>query len=373
MNTDQSHCYEIALMLIPGIGCRSARQLLDIYPSAEDVYHLSLSELRTVFGSHRSIIDAIRNKTTMARAEEEVAYAQKNHIDILFYKDPRYPQRLNRAGCEDCPIVLYSIGNADLNAKHIVSIVGTRRATEYGRTVVHDLVSQMQGEDILVVSGLAYGIDTCAHSEALNAALPTVGVLGHGLDHIYPSQNRQLAKKMVSRGGLLTEYISYTPMNPSYFPARNRIIAALSDATIVVEASAKGGALITANMANGYHRDVFAVPGPLKAIYSVGCNNLIADNKASLLRNVDDLFYILNWQRNHAASPGVQNELFSDVSALTKDEQTVVGILKEHGPLAIDEMTSKTELSLPKIATALLSLELSGHCKCLPGKIYKLI
>lgn len=364
--------YEIALMLVPGIGCRSARILLDLYPTAEDVYKLSDSELKQVFGDHRTVIETIRDKSTLARAEEELNYAEKHHIKVLHFKDDDYPKRLNRAGCEDCPIILYTMGTANLNASRVVAVVGTRRATSYGHEVTHRLISKFKGEGILVVSGLAYGIDTAAHSESLAAGLDTVGVLGHGLDRIYPSQNRNLAKQMLERGGLVTEYMHGTAINPSYFPARNRIIAAMADATVVVEASERGGALITANMAMGYHRDVLAVPGPWGATYSVGCNNLIAGNKAALLRKADDLFDTLGWERL-TTTEAKQMELPMPDDIKNPVERAIVEILQAEGPLETDQIVAKTRRTLPEVASALLSLELADRCKCLPGKIYKLI
>ena len=365
--------YEIALTLVPGIGCRSARMLLDIYPTAEDVYKLGASELRQVFGDHRAIIEAIRDKTTLARAEEELKYADKHKIKVLHFKDDDYPQRLNRPGCEDCPAIIYTLGNADLNASRVVAVVGTRKATAYGHEVAHRLLSQLKGEGILVVSGLAYGIDTAAHSESLAAGLATVGVLGHGLDRIYPSQNRNIAKQMLEHGGLVTEYMHGTAINPSYFPARNRIIAALADATVVIEASERGGALITANMAMGYHRDVLAVPGPWGATYSVGCNNLIASNKAALLRKADDIFDILGWECINS-SPTVKQTVMSGLDDI-KDptERAILELLQAQGPLETDQIATKTQRTLPEVAAALLSLELADRCKCLPGKIYKVI
>ncbi len=360
---------KLALTFIPKVGCKSLRQLIDITGSAEKVFELKHSDLVQIFGNHTDIIDAIEHKTTFARAEEELAFAEKHHIKILWFTDANYPQRLNRPDCEDTPPLLYYIGDADLNAQKVVSIVGTRRATEYGKEMTLRLVKGLQQEGILVVSGLAYGIDTASHKAAREFGLPTVGVVAHGLDTLYPPQNRSLAKEMASsNGGLITEYPSRTAIHPSYFPARNRIIAALSDAVVVVEAGVKGGALITANLANGYHRDVLAFPGRVGDKYSEGCNRIISNGKATLVQDSDELFAIMGWERK--ASPAARQQHL--VLDLTGDQTTIYNILSAQGPMPIEEMAHFCDLPLPKIATELLGLELKGICKCLPGKVYKL-
>lgn len=364
--------YKIALAMTPGLGCRSCRQLLGLYPDPKRIFEMSHAELKQVFGGHEALIRHIEQKTMMARAEEELLWADRYGIRILFSTDADYPQRLNRAECADTPVTLYQKGECDLNAARVLSVVGTRRATEYGKDMTQRLLAQLQGEGVLIVSGLAYGIDASSHRASLQYGLPTVGVLGHGLDQIYPPENRTLAQEMVNHGGaLLTEYPSKTRIQPGYFPARNRIIAALSDATIVVEASENGGALITAGIAGSYHRDVFAVPGRVFDAYSKGCNNLIANNRAVILRSMDDLFYHLNWtfhQEKQQPQIGIQQELFASMS---QDEQKVYGILQKESGLSMEEIEPKCELSLPKIANALLNLELNNLVKCLPGKIYK--
>jgi DNA processing protein len=360
---------KLALTFIPKVGCKSLRQLIDITGSAEKVFELKHNDLVQIFGNHTDIIDAIEHKTTFARAEEELAFAEKHHIKILWFTDANYPQRLNRPDCEDTPPLLYYIGDADLNAQKVVSIVGTRRATEYGKEMTRLMVKGLQQEGILVVSGLAYGIDTASHKAAREFGLPTIGVVAHGLDTLYPPQNRSLAKEMASsNGGLITEYPSRTAIHPSYFPARNRIIAALSDAVVVVEAGVKGGALITANLANGYHRDVLAFPGRVSDKYSEGCNRIISNGKATLVQDSDELFAIMGWERK--SSPAARQQRL--VLDLTGDQTTIYNILSAQGPMPIEEMAHFCDLPLPKIATELLGLELKGICKCLPGKVYKL-
>lgn len=362
------HFYEIALTMLPGIGCRSARQLLEIVDSAEALFNMSGSELRHIFGQRADIVKAIKEKSVFNAVEKELKFVEKNKIRVLYYKEADFPQRLNLPGCVDSPIVIYTLGNADLNPERAVSVVGTRKATVQGIDLTHKLVTDLRGEGITIVSGLAIGIDAASHSAAIECGLPTVGVLAHGLNRLYPPQNRNLAKQMLACGGsLLTEIRTDIPMKPGLFPARNRIIAALSDATVVVEASRKGGALITANIANSYNRDLFAFPGRIGDKNSEGCNAIIAACKAMLIRDADDLMLNMGWERK-TKQAGKQTTLFPKLNA---DEQAVYDVLAAHQDIAMDEIPDFCDLAMPKIAAALLSLELKNLCRCLPGKIYK--
>ncbi len=358
----------IALAFTPGLGNASLRKLIDLYPD-ENIFDLPLAELRTAFGHRENIINDLHNKSTFRRAEEELAFCETNNIRPLFFTDADYPARLNRPECDDCPALLYALGSADLNAERAIAIVGTRRATHAGRDNTAQLVQQLKAYNTPIVSGLAYGIDTAAHSAALDQGMPTVAVLGHGLDRIYPPENRPLAKRIIDAGGaLLTEYPSGTAINPRYFPARNRIIAALADATIVVEASEKGGALITAAIASSYQRDVFAVPGRLTDTYSRGTNNLIATNRALLLRSADDIAAQLGWPQ-----AGQQLALAEAGSSepIPPAEQKVLDILRQHDRLALDEVASLAGLPLPKAAALLFNLEMSKRIHTLPGHLYQ--
>lgn len=362
--------YDIALTMLPGIGCRSARQLLEIVPSAEALFNMQVAELRHIFGQRTEIVKAIRERSVFAAVDKELAFVEKNRIRVLGYRDEAFPQRLNLPGCVDAPTVVYVLGNADLNPQRAVSIVGTRKATLQGIELTHRLVDGLRGEGITVVSGLALGIDAASHEAALANSLPTIGVLAHGLNHLYPPQNRNLAKQMIAQGGaLLTEIRSDTRITPSMFPARNRIIAGLTDATVVVEASKTGGALITANIANSYNRDLFAFPGRIGDKYSEGCNAIIAACKALLIRNADDLMLNMGWERT-SKPEGVQTTMFPKLKG---DEQTVYDILSQHQEISADEIHNFCDLTLPKIAAALLGLELKNLCRCLPGKRYKLL
>ena len=364
--------YHIALTLIPGLGPKSIRQLLDITPDVEALFAMTRPQLKEIFGRHEGVINAIASKSTLPQAEACIAEATKYHIDILFFTDPAYPQRLNAAGCEDSPVMLYRLGTCDLNMPHSVAVVGSRKATDYGKSTTARLVEEMAADNPLIVSGLAYGIDTTAHTTAVNNGLSTVAVLGHGLDIIYPSQNRGLAKRIVEQGGaLITEYPLHTEIKATNFPARNRIIAALADATIVAEAAERGGALITANIASSYNREVFAVPGRLDDSTSEGCNNLIVNNKAIMIRNAGDLFFQMGWKStfDKRRRKEQQQSMFVTLNA---NEKTIAQLLENNREMTMDEIAQQSGLPLPKIAAVMMELELKKVVRCLPGRLYKL-
>lgn len=360
---------QIALSFTPGLGNTSIRRLVDLYPD-EDIFSLPKSELKNAFGTHKSVLDNILNKSGFNRAEEELRFCEQNHIRPLFFTDPDYPERLNHDETDDCPALLYILGSANLNPERPIAVVGTRRATPYGRDNTDRLIHELKPYNTPIISGLAYGIDTAAHTAALDYGLPTVAVLGHGLDQIYPAENRPLAKRILENGGaLVTEYPSGTAINPGYFPARNRIIAALADATIVVEASEKGGALITAAIAASYQREVFAVPGRLSDTYSRGTNNLIATNRALLVRNADDIAFQLGW-------PLIGKQLsmsdMKEMPKLSSDEQKIVNHLKTCDHQTLEEIASAIGFSLPKAASILFNMEMAKVVRTLPGHLYQL-
>ena len=361
---------QIALTFTPGLGNTSIRRLVDLYPD-EDIFSLPKSEVKAAFGSHKSIIDNILNKKGFLQAEEELRFCEQNHIRPLFFTSPDYPERLNRPETNDCPALLYVLGSVNRNPERSIAVVGTRRSTAYGRDNTDRLVHELKPYETPIISGLAYGIDTAAHTAALDHGLPTVAVLGHGLDQIYPAENRPLAKRILETGGaLVTEYPSGTAINPRFFPARNRIIAALADATVVVEASEKGGALITAAIAASYQREVFAVPGRLSDSYSRGTNNLIATNRALLVRNADDIAFQLGWPL--LGQQTMMKEM-RETPHLTSDEQKIVNALRNNDPLTLEEITSVTTFSLPKAASLLFNLEMNKIVRTLPGHLYQLI
>jgi DNA processing protein len=359
--------HRIALSLVKNLGPVSAKSLIAYLGNEEEVFRSSAVKMTRIPGIGDKRVAQWDFDNALKQAEKELLYIQKHGIDPIFYTDRRYPKRLKN--CGDSPILLYAKGNMDLNPQHVISIVGTRNATDYGRLLCKQLIEELQQYNILIVSGLALGIDVAAHKECLKHNMPTVGVLGHGLDRLYPSQNRGTADKMLENGGLLSEYPSGTIPDRENFPQRNRIVAGIADATVVIEAGIKGGALITAEIANSYNRDVFAFPGRLDDKYSEGCNFLIRNNKAALLTCVADLAFSLGWEKADKAKPIDQFVLPIDLS---RDERLIFDILQQHpSPLAIDDLTIKANMPMSMLAMNLLNMEMQGYIQSLPGKTYK--
>ncbi|HJU46478.1 MAG TPA: DNA-processing protein DprA [Chitinophagaceae bacterium] len=367
MNKKDTLFYQIALTLVPQIGCVQARILIEKYGDAKTVFHTGKAALEKTEGIGAIRAGSIRSFSDFSRVEAEMEFIEKHGIRPLFITDPGYPQRL--LNCYDPPPLLFYKGEADLNASHIIAVVGTRNPTGYGKQVTEKLLRDLAGMDVLVVSGLAYGIDGLAHKAALKHDLRTVGVLGHGLDSIYPAQHKSLAGDIIKQeGGLLTEFFSTTRPDKHNFPARNRIVAGICDAVIVVETPLKGGSMITAELANSYNRDVFAFPGKTTDTKSAGCNYLVRANKASLLTDARDLISAMGWEKVHA-QPKPQKELFTE---LNESEQKLAALLCEKVTVHIDELNMYSGLSGSAIAAAMLNLELQGVIRCLPGKRYQL-
>ena len=363
-----SQLHQVALTYINNIGPTLAKMLVSYFGGEENVFKATPGKLLRVPGIGGKIISQLNFSEALEKAEHELLFIEKHGIDVIFYTDSRYPKRLKN--CNDSPVLLFSKGNADLNLQRVVSIVGTRNATDYGKQLCHELVEDLQQYNVLIVSGLALGIDTAAHKEAIKLNIPTVAVLGHGLDRIYPGQNRLTAEKMLTNGGLLSEYPSGTIPDRENFPQRNRIVAGMADATVVIEAGIKGGALITAEIANSYNRDVFAFPGRVNDVFSEGCNAIIRGNKAQLLTCAADLAYSMGWEKTSEAKPVEQFMLPIDLS---REEQTIFDVLRQqNGPVAIDDLTIKTNLPTSSLAMNLLNMEIMGYIRALPGKIYSL-
>ena len=363
--------HKIALSLIPGIGSITAKSLIAYTGSAEQVFKEKEQALRQIPGIGSILARNIVTSEGLSRAAKEVEFMQKNDVNALFYLDNDYPQRL--LGCSDAPIILYVKGNPELNRSKVISIVGTRHATEYGRTLVEQFISQLseRGYQIMIVSGLAYGIDIQSHKSALKTGLPTVAVLGHGLETVYPALHTAIAREMIeNRGGLLSDFMSYSTIDRTNFLRRNRIIAGLSDATIVVESAKKGGALVTADIANSYNRDVFAFPGKVGEPWSEGCHFLIKSNRAVLIETVNDLEYVMNWSATQSQPDAVQPCLFYDFNP---EEKLIVDLLRNDGETTIDLICIKTLLPMNKVSPTLLNLEFAGIVKGLPGKVFKAI
>lgn len=360
--------YQIALTLISGIGDINAKRLVAYCGGVEAVFTERKRALLKIPGVGAATVNSLVSHNAFPRAEQEMKFIEKYNIQHYFFLDQGYPLRLKQ--CVDSPLMLYYKGNADINQQRIVSIVGTRRATDYGKRMCHELIEGLASLGVLITSGLAYGIDTAAHKAALDCGLSTVAVLGHGLDRIYPQLNKALAGRMVHQGGLLTEFLSESNPDRENFPKRNRIIAGMSDATIVIEAGVKGGALITADIANSYNRDVFAVPGRVGDEFSIGCNNLIRTNRAALVHSAEDVKYIMNWDRSTTSAAPAQRELFITLSS---EEEKLLAILKQLGNCGIDTLCHETQLTPTKVASALLNLEFEGIVKCLPGKVFRVL
>lgn len=363
---DRQKIYEIALTLVPGIGDVNGKKLVAYCGGAEAVFCESRKALMQIPGIGEQTVNCISSQKTMLRAESEAFFMEKNGVQPLFYLDTDYPKRLQH--CHDSPMMLYYKGNADLNAARAVGIVGTRNITDYGKHVIDEIVEEMSADNILVVSGLAYGVDTMAHKSALKYDLATVGVLGHGLQIIYPADNYKLAHNMLARGGILTEFLSDTKPDRENFPKRNRIVAGMIDCLIVVESALKGGAMITAEIANSYDREVFAIPGRMGDIYSEGCNNLIKTNKANLMISAADMRYIMRWDHD-AKVVAKQMRMFRDFS---EDERKVLDVFGDDSTVHIDQIIVATDLTPTKIASVLLSLEFDGVVTALPGKRYQI-
>jgi DNA processing protein len=364
---NQDLLYQIALTLVPNIGDVRAKALLEQFGEAEKIFKASKSNLENIEGIGTIAANAIKHFNDFDICEAEIAFIEKSKITPLFITDENYPKRLLNS--YDSPTLLYYKGNADLNCSKIISVVGTRANSDYGKNICEKILEDLATENVLVLSGLAFGIDSIAHKAALKNNLKTVGVMAHGLDKIYPAQNKTLAKEMLLQGGLLTDFMSGTNPDRQNFPRRNRIVAGMCDALIVIESSAKGGSLITAELANGYNKDVFAIPGRVNDSRSEGCNCLIKNNKALLITCADDLLHIMNW-KTAPKKVKQQRELFIE---LTPDEKTIIDILQQQEGIQIDEIYFKSKLSSSAVAQALLMLEMQGVVASLPGKIYKMI
>ena len=365
---NQNRLSLLALHFIPGIGDQTIRQLVSYCGSAEKVFRTPRGKLMKIPGVGEVTANLITKSDTFKAAELEAAKAERDEVKLLFYTDDDYPTRLREA--IDAPSLLYVKGNVDFEASKTVGIVGTRKSTDYGKQCTEELIAGLLPHRALIVSGLAYGIDIQAHKQAVKQGLPTVGIMGSGIDVIYPSSHTDTVKKMLDRGGIVSENPFGTKPDAHHFPARNRIIAGLSDAIVVVEAAERGGALITVDIANSYNKEVFAFPGNIGRSFSEGCNNLIKSNRAHLITSVRDLEFIMNWA---VGDTKPQKKLPPRTENLPPEEAVIVGILLDHNnQMVLDELSWRSSVPVSQLASILLNLEFKGMIASLPGKLYRL-
>jgi DNA processing protein len=358
--------HQIALTLLTGGGKKKIRKILTHFEDSTDFFKASKHRLKTIPGIGEKFLQQLDRESALREAEKYEVFMDKHRIKTMFYTDAIFPYRLNQ--CEDAPILMYTLGKMDCNMPRVVSIVGTRNASSYGRKICEDLLHSFVGKDIVVVSGLAYGIDIYAHKLCTELGIQTIGVLGHGLDRIYPQAHIPIAQKMLENGGLLTEFLPGSKPDRENFPMRNRIVAGMCDATIVIESGERGGSLITAELANDYARDVFAFPGDITREYSKGCNYLIQKNKAHLITSSDDFFEMMDW-KDTTKTENKQLQLFAE---LDEQEQKIVTLLKDSQEVSLDVLAIKTEIPVRLMSGILLGLELKGVVKALPGKRFGL-
>ena len=369
-SSEEEQIYSIALTMVPGIGHIGAKHLIDGMGNAVDVFRLRKEIPERIPEVSQRVIEALDCPQAVLRAEQEYEFIRKNRISCLSFHDEAYPSRLRE--CEDAPIVLFFKGNTDLNSLHILNMVGTRNATDYGTQICASFLRDLKAlcPEVLIVSGLAYGIDIHAHREALANELPTVGVLAHGLDRIYPHVHRKTAVDMLEKGGLLTEFLSGTNPDRQNFVKRNRIVAGISDATLVVESGPKGGSLITAEIAESYQRDCFAFPGRVGDTYSTGCNLLIQKNRAALIQSAEDMVKAMNWDHVPISPQVVQRQLFPE---LTPEEEQVITHLQKHPDgIQINTLVVESNIAINRMTSLLFNLEMKGVVRALAGGVYKM-
>ena len=358
--------HQIALTLVPQVGSVTAKVLISYCGSAEAVFHAPRKELVKIPGIGPVTADYLLSSKPLQLAGQELLFLEQHGVEALFYTHERYPARLKQ--CHDCPPMIYFKGSSPdlLSARRIVAIVGTRQPTEYGKALCEELVEDLKAYNAVVVSGLAFGIDITAHRKACALDIPNIGVLGHGLSNIYPSQHRSTALKMLENGGLVTEYTHETKPDREHFPMRNRIIAGLCDALVVVETAVSGGSMISAELAGQYERDIFAVPGRVRDLKSAGCNLLIKKEEAKLAESAADIAAALRWDEMDKQKP-LQTQLFLD---LNPAENNILNIIREQPEIPIDQLTLAAKLPPGELASVILGLEFKGVIRTLPGKRY---
>ena len=359
--------YALALQHVPNLGDTTAKKLIRKFGSPKNIFAQKRSNLLKIDGVGETRIRELCDSVHLKAAEEELMFIERNNISVHYYLDEDYPERLKH--CLDGPIILFSRGNIDLKRKRLISVVGTRKITAHGIGFCEKLIEELAVLDPVIISGFAYGVDITAQKSAIRNGLQTVGCLAHGLNQIYPKSHKKYMQEIEQNGGFFTDFWSTDNFDRNNFLKRNRIIAGLSEATIVIESAEKGGALVTADIANSYDREVFAVPGRPSDKYSLGCNNLIKGQKAHVLTSAADVAYILNWNLNDKPIP-VQKQLFVE---LEEDEQKLYSFLESSGKTELDLLALNCNLPTFKTASLLLNMELKGAIRPLPGKMFEVI
>ncbi|MFO7672699.1 MAG: DNA-processing protein DprA [Lutibacter sp.] len=360
--------YVLALQRAKGIGDINAKKLLAHCGSARELFKEKRRNIEKIFGLGKLSTQYLFDPANVKEAEEELKYIQDNTIETLYFTDHTYPERLKH--CIDGPILLFKEGNIDLSLGPIISIVGTRQITSYGRDFCEKLIADLAAFNPIIVSGFAYGVDICAHKAAVKNNLQTIGVLAHGFEEVYPKIHKKYISEMHKNGGFLTEFWHNDQPLRENFLKRNRIVAGMSEATIIIESAEKGGSLVTADIANSYSRDVFAVPGRSTDLYSKGCNDLIKNNKAAILTSAKDLIEMLNWESSGNVKKSIQKQLFVE---LTENEQLLYDFLTQNGKELIDLISLNCKLPIHQTTSLLFNLEMKGMVKPLPGKLYEAI
>ena len=365
--SEENIFYLLALLRVEGVGDIMAKKLLTHFGTAEKVLNAKSNQLAVIDGVGSVLLRNFKDKSIFEKAKQELDFIEKNNIKVTTFQEDDYPDRLKH--CIDGPVLLFSAGNINLKNRKIISIVGTRQITSYGTEFCRKLIEDLAPLDPIIVSGFAYGVDIVAHQLAMDHNLQTIGVLAHGLNQIYPKTHKKYMSKMEQNGGFMTEFWSTSNPDKENFVRRNRIVAGMTEATIVIESADKGGSLITANMDNDYNRDVFAVPGRITDKYSMGCNNLIKTQKANVLTSAADLIYILNWDISKETKT-IQKQLFVE---LDSDEQKVYDYLLKSGKELMDIIALHCDFPIYRISGLLLNMELKGVIRPLPGKMFEAI
>ena len=362
----------LALLKVEGVGDIVAKKLINHCGSAENIFQSTTNQLKSIDGIGDVLIKNLKDKSVFEKAEQELQFIDKEKITVLHYQNGNYPERLKH--CIDGPVLLFSSGNLNLENRKVISIVGTREITSYGTSFCKKLLEDLAVFNPIIISGFAYGVDIAAHQAAMENKLQTIGVLAHGLNQIYPKTHKKYVAKMEENGGFITEFWSSSNPEKENFVRRNRIVAGMSEATIVIESAEKGGSLITAMIANDYNRDVFAVPGRTSDKFSQGCNTLIKTQRAHLMTSAADLIYILNWELENVSKPGndksVQKKLFV---VLDDDEQKVYDYLQKNGKQVLDIIALECDFPIFRISSLLLNMELKGVIRPLPGKLFEAV